>query len=554
MADGLPLTHQALPAAQRGGLPDPILAGLARGWKVKGGPHGPLPAQLHCDVVIIGTGAGGGITAELLTKAGLSVVMVEEGPLKSSSDFKQLESEAYPTLYQESAGRKTADKAITILQGRCVGGSTTVNWTSSFRTPTDTLQHWGQHFGLSNFTAEDMAPWFEQAEQRLNIGDWLTPPNENNELLRRGAQKLGIEASAIRRNVKGCWNLGSCGMGCPTNAKQSMLVTTVPAALDAGAILLVQARAERLQMVGQKVESVLCHPIKPDGTPDATSPCRIVAKHVVVAAGAINSPALLMRSALPDPHQRLGKRTFLHPVVMSAGVFSQKVEGWQGAPQTIYSDHFLHTQAIDGPMGYKLEAPPMHPLIFTSTLAGFGLAQAETLRRFPNTHTLLALLRDGFHEQSPGGQVRLRSDGSPELHYPLNGFVMDGARRALLSMAEIQFAAGAQEIQVIHEQAPVMRSWAEAQAVIKALPMVPLKTRVVSAHVMGGCGLSGTEAGGVTRPDGVHWQVENLSIHDGSLFPTSVGANPQLSIYGLTTRLATALAQRLGGRPVRLAA
>jgi choline dehydrogenase-like flavoprotein len=99
-----------------------------------------------------------------------------------------------------------------------------------------------------------------------------------------------------------------------------------------------------------------------------------------------------------------------------------------------------------------------------------------------------------------------------------------------------------------------MRSWAEAQTVIKALPMVPLKTRVVSAHVMGGCGLSGTEAGGVTRPDGVHWQVENLSIHDGSLFPTSVGANPQLSIYGLTTRLATALAQRLGGRPVRLAA
>lgn len=554
MAEGLPLTHQALPAAQRGGVPDPILAGLARGWKVKGGPHGALPSQVHCDVVIIGTGAGGGITAELLTKAGLSVVMVEEGPLKSSSDFKQLESEAYPALYQESAGRKTADKAITILQGRCVGGSTTVNWTSSFRTPTDTLQHWGQHFGLSDFTPEAMAPWFEQAEQRLNIGDWLTPPNENNELLRRGAQKLGIEASAIRRNVKGCWNLGSCGMGCPTNAKQSMLVTTVPAALDAGATLLVQTRAERLQMAGQKVESVLCHPMRQDGTPDTNSPCRITARHVVVAAGAINSPALLLRSAVPDPHQRMGQRTFLHPVVMSAGVFSQKVEGWQGAPQTIYSDHFLHTQAIDGPIGYKLEAPPMHPLIFTSTLAGFGSAQAETLRHFPNIHTLLALLRDGFHEQSPGGQVRLRSDGSPELHYPLNDFVMDGARRALLSMAEIQFAAGAQEIQVIHEQAPVMRSWAEAQTVIKALPMVPLKTRVVSAHVMGGCGLSGTEEGGVTRPDGVHWQVENLSIHDGSLFPTSVGANPQLSIYGLTTRLATALAQRLGGRPVRLAA
>ena len=116
-------------------IPDPIQAGLARGWKVYGGPHAPRPPTVHCDVVIVGSGAGAGITAELLTAAGLDVVIVEEGPLKSSQDFKQLESEAYPSLYQESAGRKTADKAITILQGRCVGGSTTVNWTSSFRTP-----------------------------------------------------------------------------------------------------------------------------------------------------------------------------------------------------------------------------------------------------------------------------------------------------------------------------------------------------------------------------------------------------------------------------------
>ncbi|MBC6436067.1 GMC family oxidoreductase, partial [Nostoc sp. HG1] len=112
-------------------LPDPIQDGLARGWKVHGGPHGARPAQMACDVAIVGTGAGAGITAELLTAAGLDVVLIEEGPLKSSKDFKQLEAEAYPSLYQESAARKTADKAINILQGRCVGGSTTVNWTSS---------------------------------------------------------------------------------------------------------------------------------------------------------------------------------------------------------------------------------------------------------------------------------------------------------------------------------------------------------------------------------------------------------------------------------------
>jgi choline dehydrogenase-like flavoprotein len=132
-------------------LPDPIRDGLARGWRVLGGPHGAVPGRIVCDVAIIGSGAGAGITAELLTRAGLKVTIVEEGPLRSSTDFQQEEARAYPDLYQESAARKTRDKAITILQGRCVGGSTTVNWTSSFRTPATTLEHWRSHHGLARF-------------------------------------------------------------------------------------------------------------------------------------------------------------------------------------------------------------------------------------------------------------------------------------------------------------------------------------------------------------------------------------------------------------------
>jgi choline dehydrogenase-like flavoprotein len=239
-------------------------------------------------------------------------------------------------------------------------------------------------------------------------------------------------------------------------------------------------------------------------------------------------------------------------VVISAAIFDQKVEGWDGAPQTIYSDHFLDTQAIDGPIGYKLEAPPIHPLIFASTLPGYGQAQADLLARFAHTHSLLALLRDGFHEQSPGGRVQLRSDGTPVLDYPLNPFVMDGARRAFLSMAEIQFAAGAKIVLPVHEMATQYTSWAQARDAIQALPMKPLLTRVVSAHVMGGCGMAGDERLGVVRPDGLHWQVSNLSVHDGSLFPTSIGANPQLSVYGVANRLATGLAKTLGGRETRL--
>ncbi len=536
-------------------LQDPIRDGLKRGWKVLGGAHGARPEKMVCDVAIIGSGAGAGISAELLARAGLQVVIIEEGPLKSSSDFNQKEAEAYPALYQESAGRKTFDKGVTILQGRCVGGSTTVNWTSSFRTPLDTLSYWQQKFALPDYTNDALAPYFQQAETRLNMGPWLVAPNENNDLLRRGAARLGIPAAAIARNVKGCWNLGSCGMGCPTNAKQSMLVTTIPAALDLGATLLLETRAEQFELVNGRLRSVRCIAVKPNGAPveSGVNATTIVAKHFVLAAGAINSAALLLRSNAPDPHGRLGRRTFLHPVVMSAAIMSHKVEAWAGAPQTIYTDHFLGTQPIDGPIGFKLEAPPLHPVIFASTVFGYGQEQAAMLAQFPHTHVLLALLRDGFHEEAAGGQVKLRGDGSPELDYPLTDFVMAGARRALLAMMEIQFAAGARQVLPMHESARPCNNWTEGRQAVAALAMQPLLTKVVSAHVMGGCGLAGTEALGVTRPDGVHWQLDNLSIHDGSIFPTSIGANPQLSIYGIVNRLTQGLVKRLTGQDLNLA-
>lgn len=534
-------------------ISDPIRQGLARGWRVYGGPHAALPKAATFDVVVIGSGAGGGISAELLAAAGLSVLIVEEGPLKSSSDFKQLERDAYPQLYQESNARKTADKSIAILQGRCVGGSTTVNWTSSFRTPPATLAHWQSRYALADFSETSLAPWFEAAERRLHIAPWAGAPNENNAVLLRGARALGISAATIARNVHGCWNLGSCGLGCPVNAKQSMLVTTLPAALDHGAHLYVQTQAVRLSIAAGRAEHLECVPVGADGAP-AGPAVRVTAKRFVISGGGINSPALLLRSRAPDPHGLLGRRTFLHPVVLSAAVFDQRIEGWSGAPQSVYSDHFLDHVPLDGPMGYKLEAPPLHPLVFATAMAGFGEKHAQRMRLFPHTHALLALLRDGFHPASEGGAVALRADGSPVLDYPLTPYLFDGARRALSSMAELQFAAGAKTVWVGHESAVPCRSWNEARDMISKLPMRAFQTKLFSAHVMGGCAMAGDERLGVVRPDGQHWHLENVSVHDGSLFPTSIGANPQLSIYGIVNRLATALAKRMSGRDVALAA
>jgi choline dehydrogenase-like flavoprotein len=543
------MTEQPIHAATHAGIiPDPVREGLARGWKIIDAATLDTDRTLDADVVIVGSGAGGGVTAEILALAGLKVVIVEEGALRSSKDFKMRESDAYPALYQQSAARQTVDRGIKILQGRTVGGSTVVNWTSSFRTPAPTLDFWRDRFALAGYDSAALAPWFAMMEARLSVSDWQAAPNENNGLLKRGLEKLGIESGFIRRNVKGCWNLGYCGMGCPTNAKQSMLVTTIPSALAHGATLVTRARAERFVLRGERADELLCSALGLDGVAPSGRTLRLRARHFVVAGGAINSPALLLRSGAPDPHGLLGKRTFLHPTLISAGIFPQRVDAWAGAPQTVYSDHFLHSAPIDGPLGYKLEAPPLHPVLLSTTLGGFGEKHAELMRQFPHIQGMLALLRDGFHEDSPGGSVRLK-DGAGVLDYPLNDVLWDGARRALLSMAEIQFAAGATAVQPAHETARRYTSWAEAKREIAALPQRLHMTRVASAHVMGGCAMAGDERRGVVAADGRYRGIANLSVHDGSLFPTSIGANPQLSIYGIAARLASGLAHSLTGQP-----
>ena len=327
-----------------------------------------------------------------------------------------------------------------------------------------------------------------------------------------------------------------------------MLVTTIPAALQRGATLLTHCRAERFTMGGNSINGLFCEALDERGLRNTPYTVTIAAKSYIAAGGSINTPALLLRSDIPNPHQRLGVRTFLHPVAVSAAVMPEVVNGFAGAPQTVYTDHFLETQPLDGPIGYKLEVPPIYPLQYGSLTQGFGQKHALLLEDMPNKEVMIALLRDGFNDQSEGGNVHLRHDHSPELDYPINSFVWDGLRRGLLSMAEIQFAAGAKTVMPLHESAWPYTSWSQARAEIAALPMELLLMRVVSAHVMGGCGMGSDEHTSVVDGTGRHHQVGNLFVFDGSVFPTSIGANPQLSIYGVVARNASLLATAMTGR------
>ncbi|MCQ4294383.1 GMC family oxidoreductase [Pseudomonas stutzeri] len=524
---------------------DLFAEGLARGWTTHNGSRMERDLTLEADIAIVGSGAGGATSAEVLSAAGFKVLLIEEGPLCTSSDFDMQEARAYRSLYQEAIGRTSKDGAITILQGRAVGGTTLVNWTSSFRTPPQTLQHWASDHGVSGLSVEALQPWFERMEQRLGIAPWAVPPNANNAVLQRGCESLGQHWAVIPRNVRGCWNLGYCGMGCPTNAKQSMLVTSIPAMLENGGELLYLARAERLQVRGEQVVGLDCLGMDERCVAPTGHRIRVVAKHYILAGGGINTPALLLRSNAADPHQRVGKRSFLHLTNFSAAQFDERIDAFQGAPQSIYSDHFQWRDGVAGPAGYKLEVPPVHPALAATLFGGFGPENAQRMAALPHTHAMIALQRDGFHPDSAEGTVELRSDGSPVLDYRVTDYAWDGIRRAFLSMAEIQFAAGAHAVLPLHADARYVSTPRAARELIESLDLAPYRTRLGSAHVMGGCAMGDDPRRAVTDSLGRHHQLANLSIHDGSLFPTSIGANPQLSIYALCAKLATELGDRL---------
>lgn len=498
------------------------------------------------DVVIIGSGAGGGITAELLAKAGLRVLLLEEGAWYQREQFVMEERWAYPQLYQEGAARKTKDQAISILQGRTVGGSTTVNWTTSLRTPLATLDYWHSEFGLNFNTTQTLSPYFAQVEQRLNIHPWPIPPNANNAMLQQGCAKLGWHFATISRNVNGCANLGYCGMGCPINAKQSMLVSTIPSAMAQGAVLISRLSVRQLQWQGEQVNRVIAVPVDAFFQPRTDIQVTITAKHYVLAAGAIGSPALLLRSKVPNPSGRLGKHTYLHPTVISGALFAQDIKGHSGAPQSVYSDQFVWPE--DDQVGYKLEVPPVHPVLMATKLTGMAESHAELMQKFNQLQVTIALLRDGFHPESQGGTVQLDALAQPVLDYPITAYLWQGVRRALLSMAELQFAAGAVAVLPINHQAQRYTRWAAARAAIAELPMLPLQQTMVSAHVMGGCNMSSHAESGVVNADGRHYQLTNLSVFDGSVLPSSLGVNPQLTIYALIWRNAAKLLVSLCGQ------
>lgn len=499
---------------------------------------------IDADVVIVGTGAGGGFTAETLTRAGLKVVMVEEGAYHTAKTFSQNEAIATAMLYQQGGAQKTKDGGILVLQGRCVGGGTTVNWTTSLNTPGFTLDTWAGDYGLGDMARDNLAPYFAEAGERLGIAPWVeVEPNKNNGKLAEGCAARGIEWSRVPRNVRHCANTGLCGLGCPVNAKQSQMVTTVPWSLDNGASIVVKARAKKLIHDGKRISALEVAALDGATVQETGRKITIRARHFVLSAGAIRTPGLMMASELPDPSGKVGKRTFLHPVVPVVGVYKEAIDGFHGAPQTVYSDHYI-TPKSDR-MGFKLETIPTTSMILSSFLdKRIGKDHAERMKQLPHYACFNALHGDGHHAGEACGTVEM-TDNGPVVDYPITDLLKRSARYAIEELAELQFAAGAEKVSCWHVDAPDFTSMSAVKSWVADADMGLLKQLYGSAHVMGGAPMGVDEKSGVVDVDGRHFAIENLSVHDASIFPTSVGLNPQYTIYATALRNSKTLAAAL---------
>ncbi|HEY0838741.1 MAG TPA: GMC family oxidoreductase, partial [Vulgatibacter sp.] len=252
-------------------------------------------------------------------------------------------------------------------------------------------------------------------------------------------------------------------------------------------------------------------------------------KVAVSSGGAINGPALLLRSGL-NANGRVGRRTFLHPVVAMAAFFDEPVNAFYGAPQSVGSHHFADRG--EGRMGFFLETPPIHPMLAATAFGGFGVEQQDFLARLPNLGVLIGLSIDGLLPGDEGGTVSLRSDGRVRVDYPVSDALAESFRASCLAMARIQLAAGSRDVASLHLDPVRLRSEADLPR-LEAAPYGALRHAIFTAHQMGGCAMGADPETSVVDASLRHHRIPNLFVVDGSVFPTSLGVNPSETIYAL---------------------
>ena len=489
------------------------------------------PLRESADVCIIGSGCGGGSSAKVLAQAGRRVIVLEEGGHFTSGDFDGTEETAYPKLYRERAGQATEDLAVTVLQGRCIGGSSTVNWCTTLRTPEWVLDAWARTYLVKDLGARQLEPYFDRIEQYINA---VSEPDENhspnNRILLDGGRKLGYRVTSNKRNVRGCLRAGACGLGCPYDAKLGVDMTYIPDAAKAGAVFYANARAEKILARGRmkRVEGVVLD----ERSQKARFDFSIEAPIVIVSGSAIHSPLVLEKSGLANSSGQRGRNLTLHLTTAIIGLFDRVIYPGGGIPQSALCDQFINANGDGG--GFWIESVPVYPALAGLSLPSFGRFHREMMRLYPYLGASIVLVK----EVDSVGRVALGRSGRPAISYRLGQHDRRVLRHGLETTARMHFAAGARKAMTLHARPIEFTSEERISPALATARWGPNDLSLFSAHPLGTCRMGGDARSSVVDSHCQTHDVRGLFVIDGSVTPTSLGVNPQLTILAIAEKSA----------------
>lgn len=497
-----------------------------------------ITTLLHetADVCIIGSGCGGAACARTLAQAGRKVIVLEEGGSYGAADFDGTEETAYQRLYQQRGAQATSDLAVTVLQGRCVGGSSTINWGTTLRTPEFVLDAWARAFGVRGMSMKEMEPYFERIERYLNVqAEPEDRHSPNNRILLDGCRALGHRVRANGRNVRGCVQAGACGLGCPFDAKLSANITYIPDAVAHGAMVYADCRAETIAVHGPRKR--VTGNVLDRQTRRPRLEFTIDAPVIIVAASAIQSPVLLLKSGLANASGQVGKNLTFHLTTAVMGIFDRVIYGAGGIPQSVMCDEFMNRNGEAG--GFWIESVPIYPALAALALPGFGPHHREAMRGFKNIGASIVLVK----ESDSSGSVAVNDNGRAVISYtsgPLDRLTL---RQALKEAARIHFAAGAREVKTLHTRAAEIGSPDDIDRVLDAARWGPNDLALYSAHPLGTCRMGEDPLRSVVDSHCQSHDVRGLFVIDGSVTPTCLGVNPQLTILAVAEKSAEWVAE-----------
>jgi len=496
------------------------------------------PEAITAEICIIGSGCGGATAARLLTEAGHDVVVLEEGRDFIGPERTQRDRGMYDQLYMDRGGRATHDLSVSILQGRVLGGGGVINTCDVVPIPEGVLQHWATKYGLEDFAPERFKPFADDALGDLSasrIPESLV--NTANNKLRQGAEALGLRGEVMMHNRVGCRGLGTCLIGCPVHAKRNPRMVALPKAIEAGARVFTRARAVKISKANQELKEVTVRTLDPGGYRELNE-LKVRAKLVIVAANAIASAQLLLRSGIGNAH--VGQNLMLQPQLPIIGLFDERIAAFDGVPQSYAVTEFEEDDNAElGLWGYRIEGIMGTPGIVSSLLPFSGAPGMEGMAQYDRMAPSLLLVPD-----APSGQVEVARDGRLTIRYEQRDDHRERLRQAVESAAKVYLEAGAREVLVPTAPPLFIRSTRDAKKAHQ-LTFAPATSPLISAHQQGTARFAASERDGAADLNGKVYGTRDVYVFDSSGFPTTASSHTMTPIIATSRMLTTKLLTRI---------